>query len=321
MTDGLTQFILKPTGPLAAGVVLFGGVWGFFKGVESVLNEDTKIEIWVWLSGRKKLSPTFQSWPDTFAKMFDRVFGHKHISLKCFRRSSLISITLYCLVFCIGLIQGSSIVRLPAWTEHGAEYEATIQPAQDISLFPMLPIFLFVVVFGDYLSLLETRLLLGLGKRKGSIGIIVLCLVMACLVTYCIGILIVRLNWWWTMAYIQAYWWSDGFWAVFWALLWNFPGAVIAWFRLHSTLDFVRLPTGRLAFLWFYPAFFTSIWLWLYARSGFILKAARRFDIGFDWFNRKFDIEKKPLSSIGLVAGALVAVVYWLALIVAKGVG
>jgi hypothetical protein len=63
--------------------------------------------------------------------------------------------------------------------------------------------------------------------------------------------------------------------------------------------------------LWILPAFFTSIWLWLYAGSGFLLKAARRFDMGFDWFNRKFDIEKKPLQSIGLVAGALVAVTYW----------
>jgi hypothetical protein len=39
--------------------------------------------------------------------------------------------------------------------------------------------------------------------------------------------------------------------------------------------------------------------------------SARHFDIGFGWFNRKFDIEKKPLSAIGLVAGALVAVAYW----------
>ena len=48
---------------------------------------------------------------------------------------------------------------------------------------------------------------------------------------------------------------------------------------------------------------------WLYAGSGFLLKAARRFDIGFEWFNRHFDIEKKPLQPIGLVAGAMVAVV------------
>jgi hypothetical protein len=49
--------------------------------------------------------------------------------------------------------------------------------------------------------------------------------------------------------------------------------------------------------------------------SGFLLKFARRFDIGFQWFNAKFDIEKKPLPSIGLVAGALVAIVYWAAVI------
>jgi hypothetical protein len=70
-----------------------------------------------------------------------------------------------------------------------------------------------------------------------------------------------------------------------------------------------------------YSAFFTSIWLWLYAGSGFLLKAARKFDIGFDWFNRHFDIEKKPLQSIGLVAGALVAMVYWAAVIVSRVVG
>jgi hypothetical protein len=67
-----------------------------------------------------------------------------------------------------------------------------------------------------------------------------------------------------------------------------------------------------------YPALFTSIWLWLYAGSGFLLKAARRFDIGFEWFNRHFDIEKKPLQSIGLVAGALV---YWAVVIVSRVVG
>jgi hypothetical protein len=65
----------------------------------------------------------------------------------------------------------------------------------------------------------------------------------------------------------------------------------------------------------------TSIWLWLYAGSGFLLKAARRFDIGFEWFNRHFDIEEKPLQSIGLVSGVLVAVLYWTAVIVSRVTG
>jgi hypothetical protein len=54
-----------------------------------------------------------------------------------------------------------------------------------------------------------------------------------------------------------------------------------------------------------------ALWLWLYAVSGFLLRAARRLDLGLGWFNRRCDIEQKPLSSIGLVAGALCALVYW----------
>src|SRR5205814_1298720 len=86
----------------------------------------------------------------------------------------------------------------------------------------------------------------------------------------------------------------------------------------HHFRDSRQINSAR---IFFFPAFFTSIWLWLYAGSGFILKAARRFDIGFQWFNAKFDIEKKPLQSIGLVAGVLVAVLYWTAALIRHFVG
>ncbi len=92
---------------------------------------------------------------------------------------------------------------------------------------------------------------------------------------------------------------------------WGWP--MFLWFKPLLDPSFTST-AGRGMVL--YPAFFTSIWLWLYAGSGFLLKAARRFDIGFDWFNRKFDIEKKPLSAIGLVAGALVAVVWWIVVLI-----
>jgi hypothetical protein len=70
--------------------------------------------------------------------------------------------------------------------------------------------------------------------------------------------------------------------------------------------------------LWLLPVFFASVWLWLYAVSGLLLKAARRIELGFRWFNSKADIEHHPLSAIGLVAGALVAVVYWAAVLVPR---
>lgn len=75
---------------------------------------------------------------------------------------------------------------------------------------------------------------------------------------------------------------------------------------------------ANIALLYYGSALLTSVWLWFYAGSGFLLKFARRFDLGFQWFNRRFDIEKKPLSSIGLVAGSLVALIYWVAVIVSR---
>ena len=62
------------------------------------------------------------------------------------------------------------------------------------------------------------------------------------------------------------------------------------------------------------PLLFCTLWLDLYAVSGYFIKLSRRFDIGFGWFNRKFDIEKKPLQSLGLVAGSIVALAYWAAI-------
>jgi hypothetical protein len=59
------------------------------------------------------------------------------------------------------------------------------------------------------------------------------------------------------------------------------------------------------------PTLITSVWLWLYAVSGLVIKLARRLNIGFEWFNRTFDIEKKPLQSIGLVSASLVTLGYW----------
>src|ERR1035441_6981307 len=86
----ITKLINSPPGQLAAGGVLAGIVWKFFERVEAVLTDQTRVEIAVWLVGveaGKKVQP----WPETFAKVFDRVFGTKHLSWKCFFRSCVAS--------------------------------------------------------------------------------------------------------------------------------------------------------------------------------------------------------------------------------------
>src|SRR5216684_3595570 len=146
----ITNLINSPPGQLVAGGVLAGIVWKFFERVEAVLNEDTKLEIAVWLLG-VKTAEKVQGWPDTFAKVFDRVFGTKHLSWKCFWRSCVAS---YLIVFIV-ISWESSRPSTYASTESPLEFAMTI-----------LYYSFFGNVLPDYVSLLETRYVLGLMRSS-----------------------------------------------------------------------------------------------------------------------------------------------------------
>jgi hypothetical protein len=296
----ITHLINSPPGQLTAGVVLAGIVWKFFERVESVLTEHTKLEIAVWLVG-VRIGQKVAPWPQTFARVFDRVFGERHLSWACFLRAVSASYLL------AGLLIVFDSVLLRRENAYG-----------------ITNILLSTLIAGalpDYVALLTTRICLA-GMRRTSRVWLWLFLVLAdAWVTVLIAVLSVG-----TYEYVGN-----------WFIQWREYGD---WFPppfLDATLYFMigGLLQGPLSFpvyvfhqlnlhgahYAFFPTLFTSIWLWLYVAAGILLIAARRFDIGFDWFNRKFDIEKKPLSSIGLVAGALVAVVYWTAVIVSRVLG
>jgi hypothetical protein len=279
MADALTtisEFIVKPSSRFAAGVVLFGAVWGFFKGVESVLSNDTKLEIAIWLIGQKLLGPKVEPWPETFARVFDRVFGEKHLSWQCFSRSALASLA------ALGVSILTSVIT---------SRRETLLLVVELAVFWGYAIFMNIL--SDYVSLLKTRVILGKINNRRFIHT---------LAWLCFDILI-----------------TGGIVILTLCVLFVISAPSFHQARLDevitvplAALMFLSDPLARAyRVLWVVPAFFTSIWLWLYAGSGFLLKAVRRFDIGFQWFNRKFDIEEKPLSAIGLVAGALVALTYW----------
>jgi hypothetical protein len=158
MFDALTDFIIKPSAPFAAGVILFGVVWGFFKGVESVLTDDTKLQIAVWLVG-VEVGEKVQPWPNTFAKVFDRVFGDKHLSWRCFWRSILASLVVAAIAWL--LAYPSSLGELSSLT-----------PGHSWSWFAFIGAALVVLFLGnlvpDYLSLLCTRRLLTVARSLNS---------------------------------------------------------------------------------------------------------------------------------------------------------
>ena len=63
--------------------------------------------------------------------------------------------------------------------------------------------------------------------------------------------------------------------------------------------------------VYFYSTFFTSIWVWLYALSGFLVKLLRRVFGGITFLKeRVFNIEEKPLRSLGYVSVLIVTLIY-----------
>ena len=308
----ITKLINSPPAQLAAGGVLAGIVWKFFERVEAVLTDQTKLEIAVWILDRKTLGSSLHTWPDSFAKMFDRVFGQNHLSLRCFWRSTLASYVALALVACFTLWHGGGLKRL-----YQVEQEGLPQKTILIALVALLSSVLL-----DYVSLLKTRWLLFLMESRQSS--LLRCLLL--ISDFCIDCLVGGVA-----TFIAFNLFVNG--SVIVDVFQHVPSAAkLGVMRYAQALfdfsDPVRTARAILhdsvSTLWFAPVFFTSIWLWLYAGSGFLLKAARRFagfDRLFNWFTVKVDIEKKPLQSIGLVAGALVAVVYWAAAIVSRVVG
>jgi hypothetical protein len=250
-------------------------VGGFFSWVESLLKISTKSDVAGWLVG-VTVGKKIESWPETFAKVFDRVFGERHLSWQCFRRSCVAtSLILSLTMFFMGVAHRSA---------YGVGYSPVFVAAE-------IPI----NVFPDYLSLFITRYSINVIQRRHSVvtRMMVLILVLAvnvCLVSFSYAFIG---DWWVNETSVFKYAKSPDDWASLGFAITVMIGVMVA-------------------------GVFPSIWLWLYAGSGFLLKAARRFDLGFDWFNRKFDIENKPLQSMGLMAGALVAMVYWGGVIISR---
>ena len=62
--------------------------------------------------------------------------------------------------------------------------------------------------------------------------------------------------------------------------------------------------------IFFYSTFFTSVWVWLYAFSGLVVKLAGYLGIGFNRLKWFLDIENKPLHSLGIISMLLVTLLY-----------
>src|SRR5258708_4253199 len=134
---------------LAVGGGLFYGILKFFYAVEEVLTADTKKNIADWLR-RLDTSRTSPNWPQTFTHVFDRIFGTKHMSWRCFWRSCLASTVVFVLFSVVQMLT-SDLMDAPLGVLVGV---------LGFLILIAIPVGILCNVLPDYVSLLETRLML-----------------------------------------------------------------------------------------------------------------------------------------------------------------
>lgn len=77
-------------------------------------------------------------------------------------------------------------------------------------------------------------------------------------------------------------------------------------FTVNGLLFWRKESSHPLFGIFFWSTFITSVWVWLYALGGWVIKAVEYLGFGTAKFRRWLDIENKPMLAIGYMCMMLV---------------
>jgi len=371
-----------------------GGLWFLFDKAEKTLGEGSRLRVVDWVRGQR-IGTALESIPAQFAWLFDRVFGERHLSARCFLASSaasLVSVAVVCAAWFALAWPMESVVYAADHEVFRLTYDVTITGLIQKGGFVLALGLLFNVV-PDFVSLLETRLVLRWMGRTGSVlRFIALDLVLTTLVSLGLILLSAQL----TLTTPAPGPMNDG------SLSGSDPQPILDLFTFAPAMGRLEVPilvvevdavridldaanpavrsyfedvrwddedmarrvalnerrgfaptlpfpladplrtdmsegwSDALSRIWgedvdeasgkglvtvglpfgifFYTAFFTSAWLWLYAASLLVSRALSRMNNGVGFLLSATDVEKHPLRSIGFVSVIIVSGLFLLGL-------
>ena len=259
-----------------AWFTIMGGIWALFDRAEVVLKKEVRDNLSQWLKSEKsgiKLS----DWADLFVLVFDRIFGQKHFTRKCFARSCVASLISIAIVSAVVIAIG----RTETLILSGVKWYAMI-----IAVPILTTMYNF---FPDFFSLLESRMLIGLMRGRGLLFQLAL-LFLDIVLTAAIFAL-------WFMLFFH---YLDDIDKVTWEELaielWR---GIVFWRQIKPNMG-----------IWFYSTFFTSIWVWFFFISGIIVKILISFELGLKKASSYFDVDQKPLRSMGFICMIGITIVF-----------
>ena len=270
-----------------AGII--GGIWLLFSKAEDLVKPEIKTDISSWLKNLH-LEGKLANWPTAFASIFDSVFSKKHFSWRCFSRS------------CIASILAVLMLTILWWALNPNNFYVVFS-SEDLVVILSYHLTASVIFnkIPDYFSLLETRYIIGKLRNINSTTKTIVFLIVDIVATafifflgVAIGVSLITIlagesleEYLFTLSSIKS-------------LLWY--GFVMN----VNTVDNDNLNMG----VWFYSTFFTSVWIYLYIISGLIVKAGSFIGILASCIRKIFDIDKKPLRSMGYVCIAFVSLIF-----------
>lgn len=265
------------------------GIWFLFVKLEETLRPEIKTDISNWLSNlnpEKKLA----NWPTAFASIFDGIFGKKHFSWRCFSRS------------CIASILAVLMLTILWWALNPEGFYGYFYRFGFDSLVGSLVLYILLSfcfnLIPDYFSLLETRYIIGKLRNVHSTPKIIIFLVIDLVATVFIFLVGAAIG----IAIITIIYGQDNYEET----LTGFMGMFLSGITMDVSNDYIPVNMG----VWFYSTFFTSVWIYLYVISGMIVKAGSFIGILASCIRKIFDIDKKPLRSMGYVSIAFVSLAF-----------
>lgn len=269
-----------------------------------------------------------KSWPKVSKDAFDSIFGENHLTWKCFFRSCISSFSFLLIVTSayfflqpedtiINYLKG--IIRTLSKTD--SPYSSLIFGHNIYYIIMMGVLIISMNLLIDYLSLIETRVVLSKISRTDRVYTIfvflILDIIFTALIFFFLGYLI------YILSFVLVY------------FLGNFvgknlidlaPNKTLSDFLWHLTktwwtINIVKLNTTlpapynisgleRCSYWVYYTTFMTSFWIWCFAFSSIIYKVTEKFLGPFwDFLKVRFlNIDEQPFMVLAWLSGAIIIV-------------
>lgn len=225
----------------------------------TLLNPNIRDDIALWLMGAQ----TETNWSKGFTALFDGVFGKNHLSLRCFIRSAIASLIAVTLIW---LIMGSVDLRVNG----------------QMALGTVVLLGLAINVIADYVSLLETRILLGRMPKNGwlQVGVLILDLIISA--------------------------------AIIWLAIFLYLRSPLHEGEVESFAEILGVFSVFSVF--FYSTFLTSVWTWAYIGSVWLMRF-----IAWARIAHWLDAENQPVKVLLLVLSLATGVIAFAGALIVSG--